>query len=127
MRILCLNPNSDGYGKINIGFTMVMNMLQNAGHEIKLFDTTFNVVKYHQDEKIRNDAGLVTPVDITWMYDYKTPEQIDDDLRMVIGEFKPNLVACTIVEENYEYASHLLGVCKEYRWRLWKYTTGSKG
>ena len=114
MKVLGINPNSDGYGKINIGFTMVMNVLQNAGHEVELFDTTFNVVKYHQDEEIRNRAHLVTPVDLSWMYDYKTPEQIDGDLRKHILRFAPDLVACTIVEENYEYASHLLGICKEW-------------
>lgn len=114
MRILAINPNSDGYGKINIGLTMVMNVLQNAGHEVELFDTTFNVVKDHQDEVMRKKAHLVIPVDISWMYDYKTREQIDDNLRIAIGYFNPDLVACTIAEENYKYASHLLGVCKEF-------------
>ena len=114
MKILCINPNTDGYGKINIGFTMVMNVLQEAGHEILLFDPTFIVVEDHQDEKVRKDAGFVDPIDIAWMYDYKPREEIDDMLRWRIDHFKPDLALCTIVEENYEYADHLLGICKEF-------------
>ena len=41
MKVLFLYPNHEGYFRCPVGLTLVMTVVANAGHEVKLFDTTF--------------------------------------------------------------------------------------
>ena len=51
MKIMFLYPNSDGYFRCPIGLTLIMTVLAEEGHEIKLFDTTFMAVGENNDNK----------------------------------------------------------------------------
>ena len=41
MKILFLYPNHEGYFRCPVGLTLIMTIVANEGHEVKLFDTTF--------------------------------------------------------------------------------------
>ena len=55
MKILFIYPNNEGYFRCPIGLTLIMTILRDEGHEIKLFDTTFTA-----GEKISYSAGYYT-------------------------------------------------------------------
>ena len=112
MRVLCIYPNCEGYGRVPIGFSTIMSCLLREGHNVELFDTTFIGERGHVDDDIRKAAGWVLPIDISHLYEPHTSEEIDEMLRKHVQRFSPDLIAMTLLEDNYPYADHLLAVVK---------------
>lgn len=110
MNVLCIYPNLEGYGKVPLGLSIIMSCLLREGHNVELFDTTFIGERGHVDENIRKAAGLVLPTDISHLYEPHTTEETDEMLRQQVRRFSPDLIAMTIVEDNYQYGDHLLAV-----------------
>lgn len=112
MRILFIYPNAEGYGRVPLGPCIIISCLLREGHKIELFDTTFIRQKGHEENAIREKSGFVLPIDMSQLYDPHKPEEIDELLRQQIQRFSPDLVAMSIVEQNYRYGDHLLRVVK---------------
>ena len=112
MKILILYPNAEGYGRIPLGMSIIMTFLHNAGHQIEIFDTTF-LRGDNVDNTVRQQAGFVLTTDTSYLYSTYANEEIDAMLREKVKKFTPDLVAVSIVEDNYRYAHHLLGIIKE--------------
>lgn len=109
MNILGLYPNAEGYGRIPLGMSIILTLLQNAGHDIDLFDTTF-LRGDNVDNTIRQKAGFVLSTETSFLYEEYSDENIDEMLRGKVKAFKPDLIVASIVEDNYRYAHHLLEV-----------------
>jgi len=111
MKILFIYPNAEGYGRIPVGISILMTLLLENGHRVELFDTTF-MKSENIDNIIREKARLVLPVDRSHLNNLYSAEEIDDMLREKVKRFLPDLIAISIVEDNYPYADHLLGIIK---------------
>lgn len=112
MKILFLYPNAEGYQRIPLGAALLMTILSDKGHRVSLFDTTF--VRGHSiDNQIREKAGLVKKTKGVDVRDLKTDEQIDIELLAHLREFSPDLIAVSLVEDNYVYADHVLARIKQ--------------
>lgn len=111
MKILGLYPNAEGYGRIPLGMSIILTLLQNAGHDIDLFDTTF-LRGDNVDNTVRQKTGLVSLTDISYLYEAYSDEKIDEMLGERVMALSPDLVVVSIVEDNYRYAHHLLGLIK---------------
>jgi len=92
-----------------------MTILANEGFEIDLFDTTFILGRRHIDNIVREKANLVLPTDLSHLYEPHTKEEVDELLKIKIKNFSPDLIALSIVEDNYAYADHLMGVVKKHK------------
>ena len=114
MKILFIYPNAEGYGRVPLGLSLVMTCLQNEGHSIDLFDTTFIRGKGHEENVVREKSGFVEPIDLSSLYESHTQEEIDEMLRVKLRAFSPDLVAISIVEQNYRYGDRLLRVVKAF-------------
>ena len=114
MKILFIYPNAEGYGRIPLGLSLVMTCLLNEGHKIDLFDTTFIRGKGHEENIVREKTGFVAPIDLSSLYESHTQEEINEMLRQELQAFSPDLVAISIVEQNYRYADRLLKVVKSF-------------
>jgi anaerobic magnesium-protoporphyrin IX monomethyl ester cyclase len=127
MKVLSIYPNADGYGRIPTGLAIIMTVLENAGHEMELFDTTF-LHAANRDNETRERANLVKktaayvgpqrmPCDgmpvVT--YDSLSEDQVDDLLRETLERCDPDVVILSIVEDNYKWADRLLHVVKDFR------------
>ncbi len=110
MKVLCLYPNCEGYGRVPLGFSLVISCLLQAGHEVELFDTTFITTDRHMDDDVRKKAKWVLPTDISQLYHPHTREEIGEMLQWHIR--RCDLVAVTILENNYPYADYLLSIIK---------------
>jgi anaerobic magnesium-protoporphyrin IX monomethyl ester cyclase len=112
MKIIFIYPNHAGYGRIPIGLAILMTILQENGHEVDLFDTTFSQ-KENSDHRLREEAGVAVPTDLSNLYDKNySQDEIDQLLLKKIVDFKPVLIGVTILEDNYVYANHLFQVIK---------------
>ncbi|MFH0875120.1 MAG: radical SAM protein [archaeon] len=112
MKILFVYPNSEGYGRIPLGPSVILTILKNEGHDIKVFDPTFLKTTKNLDSERREKAGVVIPTDTSYLYDQRSDDQIDDLLRNILKKFEPQLIISSIVEDNYEYADHLFSIAK---------------
>lgn len=113
MRVMFLYPNHEGYFRCPVGLTLIMTVVENAGHEVKLFDTTFMNTDENKDNATREQAGLVKPVTLDNYFDKKSTSEIENEWISAVKAFKPDLIATTIVEDAYTYAHRLLGLAKQ--------------
>jgi anaerobic magnesium-protoporphyrin IX monomethyl ester cyclase len=112
MKILFIYPNAEGYGRVSLGIAVIMSVLETSGHEVALFDSTFLLKTSNSDEVFRQIAKLVVPTDTSKLYSQHSEEDVDEMLREKVRSFAPDLVAVTVVEENYHLADHFLQVVK---------------
>ncbi|MEC9205816.1 MAG: radical SAM protein [Pseudomonadota bacterium] len=89
-----------------------MTVVENAGHEVRLFDTTFMNSDDNKDNSTREQAGLVKPVTLDNYFNKKSTSEIETDWIKALTDFKPDLIATTIVEDAYTYAHRLLSLAK---------------
>ena len=114
MKVFFIYPNAEGYQRIPIGVSILITILIEKGHEIELFDTTF-IRSQNFDNEIREKANLVIPTDMSDLYNTMSDEKIDASLLVKLEHFSPDLIAVSIVEDNYQYADHLLSIVKAAR------------
>jgi len=115
MNILFIYPNTQGYPRVPHGQNIIMVMLEHAGHNIELFDTTFLFTDRNMVDDEKELVGIVKPGSVSFTQKYfkkHSPEEIDDLLREKISKFDPDLIAFGILEDNYEYSDRLMGVIK---------------
>ena len=113
MKVMFLYPNHEGYFRCPVGLTLIMTVVENAGHEVKLFDTTFMYCDENKENKTRERAGFVKPVTLDNYFDKKSTSEIENEWISILNDFKPDLIATTILEDSYTYANTLLGLGKK--------------
>ena len=112
MKILFLYPNHEGYFRVPIGITLIMTVCKNAGHEVELFDTTFIASEDNVDTLVREKAKLTKPIPMDAMFNKHTQGEIIDLWLKKIEDFKPDLIAASILEDAYKFADAILGAAK---------------
>ena len=68
MKVLFIYPNVQGYSRIPLGLCMVMTKLEENGHEVDLFDTTFWMHSGNTEDEEKAAVGLVKPTDTTHFF-----------------------------------------------------------
>ena len=58
-------PNDRMDGLISVGVSVLSAHLKNAGHDVKLYDTTFYDTGKATGDSFREQMGQVIPVDLT--------------------------------------------------------------
>lgn len=114
IKILFLYPNFGGYGKMPIGMSLLMTILKNDGHQVELFDVSFIIEDRNFNDEVMERLGAALETDTTHLYNYHTFEEIDDLLISKLKSFAPDLVAGSIVEDNYRYCHRLLKLIKNF-------------
>jgi len=105
-------PNAEGYGRIPLGMSLIMTILMNEGHEVELFDVSFIMQDNNLDTAARQKIGVAKDTDTSHLYNRHTIEEIDSLFVSKIKDFSPDLVAYTVVEDNYRYCHRLLKLAK---------------
>lgn len=109
-KVLWVYPNSEGYGGIPNGIALLAGCLKDAGFETKCFDTTFlnspPLTHFH-----RAKHGGIIPADHEDYWGGWKPELVEKTpklLEQTVAEFKPDIIAVSIVDVCYVYAISLL-------------------
>ena len=113
MKIMFLYPNDEGYFRCPVGLTLIMTILSNEGHEVKLFDTTFIASGENQDSKAREKNGSAKPISINHLFNKLSDEEIISTWIREIQNFKPDLIAASILEDAYEFCGTFLDAAKK--------------
>ena len=112
MKVLFLYPNAEGYARTPLGLSIMMSVLRECGHKFDLFDTTFMRTKENLDSALREKKSMVTTTNTSGFYEFHSDSDIVLLLYEKIEEFKPDIIAVSIVEDNYEFTDFLLGAIK---------------
>ena len=117
MRVLFVYPNSTGYSRVPMGIAILSSCLKKAGHQVKVFDTSFYKLKTKTDDQIREQLGQVKKTDLSKYgvtFATKTKEEIFDELKCCIEKYKPGLCAFSSNEEQLHYAYMVAENIKTY-------------
>jgi radical SAM superfamily enzyme YgiQ (UPF0313 family) len=113
MKILFVYPNHEGYFRVPIGLTLIMTVCEIEGHDVGLFDTTFIASEDNLDSKGREKDKLTKPIPMDEMFTHHTQEEIVTAWIKKINDFKPDLIAVSILEDAYKFADVLLSAAKK--------------
>lgn len=89
---------------IPVGISLLSSCLKKAGHDVKLFDTTF----YRTSEKTGDQARIDTlQIKETKMDDIKSKNNVCEDFRNLVESYRPDVIGFSVVEST-EYIFRLL-------------------
>lgn len=121
MRVLFVFPNIDCGGYKPPGLTAVMNSTRREGHEVKLFDTSFVDTKdiiQNKNYKGINAAGEeilnLKPVDLKPYGIFQEKINIEDELRKVLEDFKPDIAAFSVLSLEWRLSVFLMRCIKAH-------------
>jgi anaerobic magnesium-protoporphyrin IX monomethyl ester cyclase len=103
MRFLMIYPNNTGWARAPLGIVYLLTILQEQGHEVRLFDMTFYGVDLDKHHGHRRAKRLnFRPVDLTpygVTHKRSTMEEVKSDLLEVIKQFEPDVTGMSITED----------------------------
>ncbi len=109
-KVLFLYPNAEGYGGTPNCLALLSACLKQAGFETKCFDTTFlkSPPKSHVTRQKHGGAPAIDYHDVWGEWDPELAKKIPEFFLSTVQEFKPDLIAVTLVDVDYTYAMSLL-------------------
>jgi radical SAM superfamily enzyme YgiQ (UPF0313 family) len=111
-RVLFVYPNKEGYPIIPISISLLSGILKHNGHQTELFDVTF-MMQEKLDHIAREKTKFVKPVNVETYWGSGSSLDIGEEFVKKIIAFKPDLIAFSIVENNYGCARKLFEVAKK--------------
>ncbi len=111
-KVLFVYPNKEGYPIIPLGISVLSGILKYYNHEVDLFDITFRGSK-RLDHEAREKTGTVKTVDMSKYWGGNQTENIEEEFIKQIESFNPDLIAFSIVENNYSCATRLFEIAKK--------------
>jgi len=111
-KVLFVYPNIEGCPMIPLGISVLSGVLKHYGHEVEIFDVTF-MTSNRFDHIAREKTGTVIKVDFEKYWGEGENFDINEEFRRKILYFKPDLIAFSVVENNYSCARELFKTAKE--------------
>lgn len=111
-KLLFVYPNKEGYPIIPLGISILSGILKNAGHKVELFDVTF-MVPTRSDHDAREKTMVVKKVDVERYWGKGDSFNIEEEFRRKMLSCNPDLIAFSVVENNYGLARRLFKVVRE--------------
>lgn len=113
-KVLFIYPNTEMATLVPINLSLLAPCLRQAGFEVDLFDTTYYNWEEINFEQKKVELLQLKPFSYKEKGVYYKETDMYDDLRKKVNEFKPNLIAITLVEDTYELGMSLLNAIKDY-------------
>jgi len=113
-RVLLVYPNGMLLNPPPVAYGIFTGLLKRAGYKVELFDGTLypNKSYYHYEVKNKNLNVRPFSYEGTDLKLKTTNEQ--NDFKLLVDEFKPNLILVSMLETVYKKAILLLDVLKNY-------------
>ncbi len=116
MKVMLVYPNDRMDSLIPVGLSVISAHLKKAGHEVKLFDTTFYDTGKESGDSFRESMGQVIKVDLE-KYGVKrtkiSPEQLQQNFRQAVLDYQPRLIGFSTLEMTYEQGLELANSIKD--------------
>ena len=103
MKILMVYCNTPQDNKLPMGIAQLISCLIRAGHDVKLFHTTFHRHNVKSSAELRIEALQFQPCKIT----YESSDMYED-LRTAILNFRPEIIGFSVVEPTFRLFEKLV-------------------
>jgi len=114
VRVLFIYPNKVMVTRMPLGISYLSAYLKRDGHEVKMFDTTFmKCGDIQNDDKLREASLQVRNPDFNKYGLVEKETDVFDELEREIESFKPELIAISVVDPNYNFGLELLARAKK--------------
>lgn len=114
-KVLLFYPNEPMVGIVPSNLAILSACLKRADFQVKLFDcTTYRSITGETQEDVRTKLGLVKKTDID-NYTHLKDTNIYDDFIKVVDEYKPNLIAFTVVDSTIKFSLSFVEKIKQKR------------
>lgn len=103
-------PNDRMDSLISVGISLLSSHLKAAGHEVKLYDTTFYDTGKRTGDFYREELGQVIPVDLSQQGVERkkiTLNELQVDFRKAVLDYNPGLVGFSTLEITYDQGLEL--------------------
>lgn len=112
MKILFIYPNCEGYGRIPLSLSILSACLKKHNHEVKLFDITF-MVSNNKDNEMRERNFTAKKTDTKEYWGELPNIDIKQEIINEIANFNPDIIAITLIQNNYLISIKLLKEIKK--------------
>lgn len=111
-KVLFIYPNVTGSMLLPLNMPILSTVLKQNGFDVELFDTTFYETGLDNFEKTKEKLLQVKPFKLP--FELASNDQMYKDLVDTIDNYKPDIVALTVVEDTIDLAVKLLNHIKDY-------------
>ena len=108
IKILLIHPNTFMDNMIPIGIPLLSACLKNAGHETKLFDTTFYQTRAKTGDDYRAETLQISRTNLQEFGIDRIFTDMVDDFRKLIQEYQPQLIGFSVIDITWPIALKLL-------------------
>lgn len=110
IKVLLIYPNPMMDNLIPIGVSLLSACLKQAGHQTKLFDTTFYDSGEEVGEHFREKTLQVIKTDLSELgiKREKGQQEMFEDFRKIVEDYQPQLIALSVIEIAYPQGISLL-------------------
>ncbi len=123
MKILFIFPNVDQGGYKPVGLSAIMSNCRAKGHEIRLFDTSymdtseFTTYTGFSSKGMTDSGSQILNLKVCDLSSYDLEQEEVDiaaELRHVLNEFQPDVVAISVLSIEWSLSVHLLRTVKKF-------------
>ncbi|MCK4902781.1 MAG: B12-binding domain-containing radical SAM protein, partial [Thermoplasmatales archaeon] len=115
MKVLLVNPHKDAFGFKPIGISLLSAIAKDVDWDTALYDTTEIKMSYDNAFKKHQEARHHKPVDYKKYNLIKKEIDIAERTREVIKQHKPDLLALSVLTDQFKVAKTIAMVAKQYQ------------
>jgi len=113
-KVLFVYPNTQMATLVPVNLSLLAPCLAEKGFKVQLFDTTYYKIEEKSFEERKVELLQVKP--FNWEARGVTYKETDiySDFRNMVSEYRPDLIAVTLVEDTFELGMSLLEAVRDY-------------
>jgi len=111
-KVLFLYPNFESL-RIPLAVSILIAKLKSIGIETRVFDTTFSKLEEERGDYRKMESQKIvkkTRLD-KLIGEYRTAN-IEEEIQTCLSDFKPDLIAVSVLERTYKFTDNLIRACK---------------
>ena len=112
-KVLLVYVNSFMDNLIPLGTSILSACLKKAGHEVKLFDTTFYRTCDETGDEARVKTLQVKPTNLSDFGIKEKERGLVQDFKEMISDYNPDLIGISVVESTWNIATKMLDSISE--------------
>jgi len=114
INVLLVYPNRETVLRIPLAGSILCSAIENAGHNVKVFDTTFVGNQFKTDIHFSEQKGTVKKSNIAEYIGELDERPLDKIVKDCVQDFPPDLIAVTLIERNFSTAIDVLKKLKHF-------------
>jgi len=113
INVLFVYPNRETILRIPLAASILCSVIEQAGHNVKVLDTTFIGGEFRTDIKFSEQKGTVKKSNIEEYIGDLDNRSLETIIRECVRDFPPDLIAVSLIERNYSTTIKVVHLLKK--------------